>query len=258
MMESQSSGAKEPVFSWSPLTAKQRRVLGVLMEKSKTTPDAYPMTFTGLTTGCNQKTNRSPITNFTSDQVEKTVDELRALGALTLLQGNGRVDKVRHCAYQWLGLSKTEAAVMTELLLRGEQTVGELRTRASRMEPIADLSSLTPLIEALVARNLMVMLTPSGRGQLVSHNLYPEWELTQLQKQVAEGAYVTDEDVDEPSSESQATKPASLPKQITPSHAGEIESDRNLLQQMKTQLNQLAARVDHLERELGVETPQSN
>ena len=64
--------------AWKPLTAKQRRVLGTLMEKSKTTPDAYPMTFAGLTTGCNQKSNRAPISNYTSEQIESIIDELRS------------------------------------------------------------------------------------------------------------------------------------------------------------------------------------
>jgi len=256
----QTSGTTGTTPTWSPVNAKQRRVLGVLMEKSKTTPDAYPMTFAGLTTGCNQKTNRSPITNFTADQVEKLADELRAIGAVTMVQGNGRVDKVRHYAYQWLGLSKTEAAVMTELLLRGEQTVGELRTRASRMEPIADLVAMNSLIDGLVTRNLMVLLTPAGRGQLVSHNLYPEWELTQLQKHVAEGGYIQEDSDDEPaspvtgnnlgitSSALKATTPVSSPS------TSELEQAFDAIEELKSQLNRLASRVEYLERELGVES----
>jgi uncharacterized protein YceH (UPF0502 family) len=269
MTESQLTNAQEngtgtsaPV--WSPLNSKQRRVLGVLMEKSKTTPDAYPMTFAGLTTGCNQKTNRAPITNFTADQVEKIVDELRALGALTLVQGNGRVEKVRHYAYQWLGLSKTEAAVMTELLLRGEQTVGELRTRASRMEPIADLAAMSSLIDALVSRNLMVLLSPAGRGQLVSHNLYPEWELTQLQKQVAEGGYSQEDSDDEPTplvSEAYQRVAPSVVKVATPpsgSSASELKQAFDAIEDLKSHVTRLAARVEHLERELGIESGAAN
>jgi uncharacterized protein YceH (UPF0502 family) len=157
------------------------------MEKSKTTPDAYPMTFAGLTTGCNQKSNRAPISNYTSEQVETIIDELREIGAVAIIQGSGRVTKVRHYAYNWMGLDKVEAAVMTELLLRGEQTLGELRTRASRMEPIQDLDELKRIVDGLIRRNLMVELSPSGRGQVVSHNLYPEWELEAVTKSVAAG-----------------------------------------------------------------------
>ncbi len=260
----QSSGTNLATAVWSPMNAKQRRVLGVLMEKSKTTPDAYPMTFTGLTTGCNQKTNRAPITNFTADQVEKIVDELRGLGALTIVQGNGRVDKVRHYAYQWLGLSKTEAAVMTELLLRGEQTVGELRTRASRMEPIADLAALSALIDSLVSRNLMVMLTPSGRGQLVSHNLYPEWELAQLQKQIAEGGYTQDDSDEDPATSATesnlgiSSNAAKVANTTSRTNTNELAQSLEALEDLKAQLNQLASRVEYLERELGVDCKSNN
>ena len=157
------------------------------MEKSKTTPDAYPMTFAGLTTGCNQKSNRAPISNYTSEQVETIIDELREIGAVAIIQGSGRVTKVRHYAYNWMGLDKVEAAVMTELLLRGEQTLGELRTRSSRMEPIQDLDELKRIVDGLIRRNLIVELSPAGRGQVVSHNLYPEWELEAVTKSVAAG-----------------------------------------------------------------------
>ena len=243
----------EGVPTWSPLSMKQRRVLGTLMEKSKTTPDAYPMTFTALTTGCNQKSNRMPITNFNSDQVEQLVDELRALGAVTLVQGNGRVEKVRHYAYQWLGLSKVEAAVMTELLLRGEQTIGELRTRASRLEPIVDLNELHKLLEELTARKLVVMLTPPGRGQIVSHNIYPEWELEQLQKKVAAGGVIVSDEEDEELSERPTTS--------IPGRSAAIEAPRSIpqvlgspseIEELRTAIAKLSARLEHIERELGV------
>jgi len=145
------------------------------------------MTFAGLTTGCNQKSNRAPISNYTSEQVETIIDELREIGAVAIIQGSGRVTKVRHYAYNWMGLDKVEAAVMTELLLRGEQTLGELRTRSSRMEPIQDLDELKRIVDGLIRRNLIVELSPAGRGQVVSHNLYPEWELEAVTKSVAAG-----------------------------------------------------------------------
>jgi uncharacterized protein YceH (UPF0502 family) len=232
------------------------------MEKSKTTPDAYPMTFAALTTGCNQKSNRMPINNYSTEQIEQTVDELRALGAVTLVQGNGRVEKVRHYAYQWLGLSKVEAAVMTELLLRGEQTIGELRTRASRLEPIADLGELQRLLDELESRKLVVKLTPSGRGQIVSHNVYPEFELEQLRKKVAAGGvFIGDEEPDDatatvaslpparpaPSHSPQATvsTPAASSAPIAPNPSLEIE-------ELRAAVARLSARLEHIERELGV------
>ena len=106
---------------WQALSLRQRRVFGVLVEKAKTTPDAYPMTLNGIVSGCNQKNNREPQTNFSSDDVEQVLEELRSLGAVTEVQGSGRVAKYRHHAYEWLGVEKTELAVMTELLLRGSR-----------------------------------------------------------------------------------------------------------------------------------------
>lgn len=224
---------------WKPLTAKQRRVLGTLMEKSKTTPDAYPMTFSGLTTGCNQKSNREPVTNYSVEQVETVVDELRSLGAVTIVQGSGRVTKVRHYAYNWMVLNKTEAAIMTELLLRGEQTLGELRTRASRMEPIDDLKHLQQLFDDLKSRNLVVELSPPGRGQLVTHNLYPEWEIDQLKGKSANMAA-------SPSVDSEDSVPAIHTRGAVPSKVNEE------LEQLKKTVESLATRLAHIESELGI------
>src|SRR3954470_14308318 len=165
---------------WQPLNMRQRRVFGVLVEKAKTTPDAYPMTINGLVAGCNQKSNREPQMNLSPDDVEQVLEELRGMGAVTEVQGSGRVAKYRHHAYEWLGVEKTELAVMTELLLRGEQTLGELRGRAARMEPIADLAALKPVVDSLMEKGLMIELTPAGRGQVVSHGLYSERELNEL------------------------------------------------------------------------------
>jgi uncharacterized protein YceH (UPF0502 family) len=175
-----SSDAPRPWAAAGGLNLRQRRVFGVLVEKAKTTPDAYPMTINGLVAGCNQKSNREPQMNLTQEDVEQVLGELRAMGAVTEVQGSGRVAKYRHHAYEWLGVEKTELAVMTELLLRGEQTLGELRGRAARMEPIADLGALKPVVDSLIQRGLMLALTSPGRGQVVSHNLYKERELAEI------------------------------------------------------------------------------
>ncbi len=175
----------EETKKWRPLNSRCRRIFGVLIEKAKTTPDAYPLTLSGLITGCNQKSNREPQMNLDSDEVEQHLEELRALGAVTEVQGSGRVAKYRHHAYEWLGVDKFELAVMTELLLRGEQTLGELRGRAARMEPIADLAALKPIVDSLLKKGLMIALTPAGRGQIVTHNLYKEREMVELRAQFA-------------------------------------------------------------------------
>lgn len=165
---------------WQVLNPRQRRVAGTLVEKAKTTPDAYPMTLNGIVVGCNQKSNRDPQMNLSPDDVEQVLDELRQMGAVSEVQGAGRVAKYRHYMYEWLGVDKFEIAVMTELLLRGEQTLGELRQRASRMEPINDLATLEKIVQALVTKKLMIELTPPGRGQVVSHGLYKDRELPEL------------------------------------------------------------------------------
>ena len=253
--ESESTANAAPqveAVDWQPLTAKQRRVLGALMEKSKTTPDAYPLSMTGLTTACNQKSNRSPMMNLTSEQVEAVVEELRELKALGVLSGSGRVDKVRHYAYQWMGLSKLEAAVMTELLLRGEQTLGELRGRAARMEPIADVSDLESILAALIGRKLVLELTPAGRGQIVSHNLYEYWEVKQLEQRFAGGGE-SESDEDRPTAASSPVR--SLPESAR--SPGTAVSDNPAMAQriitLETTVADLQTRLKQLESELGVE-----
>jgi uncharacterized protein YceH (UPF0502 family) len=177
MNEPAESQTEVSLPKWQPLNSRQRRVLGVLVEKAKTTPDAYPLTLNAMTNGCNQKSNRSPQMNLTSDEVEQIVEELREMGAVLEIQGSGRVAKYRHQMYEWLGVDKVELAVMAELMLRGEQTVGELRTRASRMEPIASLDDLKPILRSLIEKKLVISLTPEGRGQIVTHGLYKDREL---------------------------------------------------------------------------------
>jgi uncharacterized protein len=165
---------------WQPLGAIDRRVVGVLAEKAKTTPDGYPMSLNAVCTGCNQKSNRWPLMQLEPDEIEESLDRLRGLGAVGLVEGYGRVQKYRHYLYEWLGVDKVELAVMIELLLRGDQTVGELRSRAARMEPIADLAALRPVLDSLKQKGLVVALSSEGRGHVVTHALYKRNELETL------------------------------------------------------------------------------
>jgi len=180
-----STGEPSTKPRWQPLEALERRVLGVLVEKAKTTPENYPLSLNSLKSGCNQKNNRAPLLQVEADQVEAALESLRRVGAVSEIQGSGRVDKYRHLAYEWLGVDKVELAVMAELLLRGAQTVGELRGRAARMEPIKDLADLRPVLDALVAKGLVVFLTPEGRGAVVTHMLYQERELDKVRRDAA-------------------------------------------------------------------------
>lgn len=160
-----------PQAGWSALDPLQRRVLGVLIEKAKTTPAGYPMTLNAIVVGCNQKSNREPQMSVDDTDVANALRGLEQLKAVNEIDWMGRSSKYKHHAYEWMGVSKVELAVLAELLLRGEQTLGDLRARASRMEPIADLAALKPVVDGLLARGLMREVTPPGRGQLVTHGL---------------------------------------------------------------------------------------
>ena len=145
------------------------------------------MSESAIVTACNQKSNRDPVMNLDDFTVGRVLTELVVLGAVSEVDWVGRVSKWKHHAYEWLGVTKPEIAVMTELLLRGAQTLGDLRARASRMEPIEDLAALRPIVDALVARKLMIEITPAGRGQMVSHGLYLPGELAGLKSEAAGG-----------------------------------------------------------------------
>src|SRR4051794_24221933 len=182
--------------NWVPLTPKERRVLGVLVEKAKTTPEYYPLTVAAIVTGANQKSNRDPVTNYDADDVEDILQDLRHKGAAVMVEAGGRVVRWKHTLYDWLKVNKVELAVVAELLLRGPQTEGDLRSRASRMEPFPDLPALQTVLEALAPRGLVVYLSPPGqkRGVMVTHGLYPPQELEKVRQAVAQSAVAGDEE----------------------------------------------------------------
>ncbi len=178
-----------------PLSAAARRILGVLIEKAKTTPDNYPLTLASLIGGSNQKSNRDPKMDLDDEDALLALDELKAAGAAREVQGSGRAIKYRHAAYDWLGVDGPGAAVMTELLLRGPQTLGELRTRASRMNPFGELSEMQAAVDGLVEKGLVEPLTPAGRGQMFAHKLYLPQERQYLVARIEKHAAVeTSED----------------------------------------------------------------
>lgn len=125
------------------LTAEEARVLGCLMEKSVTTPDAYPLTFNSLVTACNQKTNRDPVVDYDEDIVAEAVEGLRGKHLLYRVDGAGsRVQKYKHRIDERLGLMPPSQALLTVLLLRGAQTSGELRTRSERMHSFVNAEAV--------------------------------------------------------------------------------------------------------------------
>src|SRR6516165_5409947 len=103
---------------WPVLDMQERRVLGVLVEKAKTTPDTYPLSLNALTTGCNQKSNRDPILNLSDLDVEETLDRCQKNGLVIKITG-GRVTRWKHNLYDAWRVDKVDLAVLGELLLRG-------------------------------------------------------------------------------------------------------------------------------------------
>ncbi|HID3974201.1 YceH family protein [Enterobacter cloacae] len=140
------------------LSATEARVIGCLLEKQVTTPEQYPLSVNAVTMACNQKTNREPVMNLGEHEVQDILDELVKRHYLRTVSGFGnRVTKYeqRFCNSEFgdLKLSAAEVAVITTLLLRGAQTPGELRTRASRMHEFADVQEVEQTLDGLATRD---------------------------------------------------------------------------------------------------------
>ncbi len=139
------------------LTAAEARVIGCLLEKQVTTPEQYPLSVNGVVTACNQKTNREPVMNMAEREVQEQLDNLVKRHFLRTVSGFGsRVTKYeqRFCNSEFgnLKLSPAEVALVTTLLLRGAQTPGELRSRASRMYEFSDMAEVETTLEHLATR----------------------------------------------------------------------------------------------------------
>lgn len=135
------------------LTPDESRVLGVLMEKAATTPEQYPLSLNAIVNGANQKSNRDPVLSMTDDQVYVAAEGLRGKGlAVRVDTAGSRVHKYKHQATEVLKVRAGELAILAELLLRGPQTLGELRGRASRMSPIESLDAARNFLRALNER----------------------------------------------------------------------------------------------------------
>ncbi len=238
--------SSKPTPRWQPLPPLDRRVAGVLVEKAKTTPDAYPMSLNALRAGCNQKSNRDPLMEVDEDAVQESLDRLRGVGLVAEVQGGGRVPRYRHFMYDWLGVDKTEIAVMTELLLRGEQTEGELRGRASRMEPIADLQALRAVLNSLKAKGLIIALSAEGRGHVVTHALYPPRELERL-KSDFQRVHGADLNISpEPVVQVRSPPPAIAVQPFAPSPAAATDGIAELRREIADMKNQLSILRDDL------------
>ena len=163
------------------LSFAERRVLGALIEKGFTTPEQYPLSLNAVVVASNQKSCRDPVSNLDEEAALDSLESLRKKGFATLVRMEGsRVDRWKHRFGETLGLNAKEVAVLAELLLRGPQTDGEIRSRAARMTPLPDLDEVARILESLGARPepLVERLGPPGRrrGVKYAHRFYPPSE----------------------------------------------------------------------------------
>ena len=133
----------------SPLDAHQARVLACLVEKELATPEYYPLSLNALVLACNQRSNRDPVLDLSEQDVTRALAALRERQLALQASDGGRVAKYRHFLVEKADLSRPALAVLCELMLRGPQTAGELRTRASRMADLPDLEALHGALRSL-------------------------------------------------------------------------------------------------------------
>jgi uncharacterized protein YceH (UPF0502 family) len=141
------------------LQPSELRVLGCLLEKQRTTPDAYPLSLNALRLACNQSTNRDPIVDYDEADVRDALHRLERRGFTRLASGAGsRAAKYRHLLDEALPMRPDERAVMCVLMLRGPQTPGELKQRTERMHAFGDLAAVAGALQRLIERELVLCL----------------------------------------------------------------------------------------------------
>ena len=248
------------------LTRLQRRVLGTLMEKGFTTPDQYPMTLKGATTGCNQKSNRDPVTEYSEAEVADTLEQLRQLGLVAeVFTDGGRAARYRHYARHKFDFTETQFAILCELLLRGRQQPGELRTRASRMVRIDSQEQLKSDLQSMQEKGFVQ--SNGGlerRGVEVDHTFYlPKENMTMTAANLS-----ADEEAPAPTPIAAVpTRPAPVAtSQNSAVPAATAGLDSTLLHGLQTQLREITShmstlqnaldameqRLERIERDLGV------
>jgi uncharacterized protein len=147
------------------LSTVEVRVLGCLIEKQRTTPDVYPLSLNALRSACNQSTNRDPVVDYDEGTIRTALDELSRRGWARLASGPGsRAVKFRHLLPEALGLGDDELALLAVLMLRGPQTLGELKQRSERLHRFESLPEVDGTLQALSARELVARL-PRRPGQ---------------------------------------------------------------------------------------------
>lgn len=238
------------------LNELERRVFGVLLEKSLAQPTYYPMTPNAIVAACNQKSNRDPLMDLDEDTVWDTLERLRGRGlvAKVLAPLSMRADRFKHDAREYFGWEKPERAVMAELLLRGPQSIGELKTRCSRMVPFEDKPAVGRVLELLQqADPPLVEELPRTDGRSAArfaHRLYPEGETPAVEAVAAPSEHV-------PARAPKAVMPGSpnaassaAPEQSVRQLSEQIDGVQTELADLHEGLADLRRRFEALERQL--------
>ncbi|MDR3697125.1 YceH family protein [Mucilaginibacter sp.] len=157
----------DPAITLPVLTAEELRVLGVLMEKSKTTPEYYPMTINSLTIACNQKTSRKPVVNYDDDTVTQALNTLKRRGLISTATGGSiRSVKYKHNFAIVFPVLPSEVAIICLLMLRGPQTPGELNTNSGRMHEFESIEEVQEVLERLSSPEMPFLIQlPRRPGQ---------------------------------------------------------------------------------------------
>lgn len=220
-----------------------RRVLGVLIEKGFTTPDQYPLTLKAATSGCNQKNNRDPVTNYPEEAIEEALDELRGMGLVaTVHTDGGRTERFRHYVRKRIAISEEQLAILGELLLRGRQQVGELRARASRMYAIESLEDLRRELKGMQDQGWIQTNGPlDRRGVELDHTFYEETENRRMTYQ-EEG----------PVERTSSPAPAAAPSAVAPApRSGDVESLKDRIADLESRLAEVEDQLARLRSSLG-------
>lgn len=218
------------------LSLLETRVLGVLVEKQHTVPDAYPMSLNGIATGCNQKTSRDPVIHASDGEVQATLDRLKEL-SLVIETSGGRVMRYAHNTDRVLGVPSQAVALLAVLMLRGPQTVAELRINTDRLHRFADASAVEGFLHELRDRPagaLVVELArqPGARETRWMHLL--------------SGV---------PAMPAAGTMAATGPGETDPIAAGELQALRSTVRDLGAEVAALKEVVARLCTELGLPRP---
>ncbi|MBN8868981.1 MAG: YceH family protein [Solirubrobacterales bacterium] len=235
----------------------QIRVLGCLIEKQRTTPDQYPLTLNSLRLACNQSTNREPVVDYDEAEIRKALGELGRRRWIRGASGHtSRSPKYRHLLDQELSLAEDQISVLAVLMLRGEQTPGQLKQRTERMFGFHDLDALQTTLDALSSRELVERL-PRRPGQkedryrqLLGGNQLEEAEEAGATASDSGGDHPPNRDAITPETRADAAEPLLVP--VDTPETERIEALEHQVGELTAALAELRGLVDDLRRELGV------